>query len=583
MQTDESGGLIPDEFGGAFGSKRDIGPSETGKKALGSSQGADLLSALVGGDQIGQSTDPQGRQGVEQIARQFDPSLQASQEVEDPNAPLSDAVLNQSFDAVNADLRTPRSHGSPLVSPEQADEYFTTLESAAGVPLGTVQRPTSPMAPSQLNSLGSIVSSLINNKADNLAKEQRQKEYNTKQKEMFELKADLSRELQSTGQQFSYGAAVALKGIGFDNQQRLDEGRASRRESFAREQAKTGFSNQLELFEKKATLTGEEGALNRESALVRAIVTGSQKIQAQDLAQLDKIALADQAEGTKRFDKHLDFYYKMVKAYPAITGDMAEILASVPPGTIAPATEEAIRGALNKEARDTFGNRSVESTLEAVTAGVWGGSAENKALALWSQSKLLQRQGVDTSLLDDALNYLDTKKSGQTININTGNPIKTAGEREDIAGFRSLLTNIDYIGSLYSPEYTGIADNLIAKGKSVFGLTGQREELFRSSVAEMKSTIARMRAGGAIGPAEERFLLEAIPDIGIPDSQFVARFQNFQRITKDMLGERYSLVGYTAKTRAEELELMGRNDPAEVERILVKEGLLEPRKRKGEK
>ena len=337
MKTDESGGLIPDEFGGAFGSKRGIGPSEIGKKALGSPQGADLLSALVGGDQIGHSTDPQGRQGVEQIARQFDPSLQASQEVEDPNAPLSDAVLNQSFDAVNTDLRTPRSHGQPetidkaTLGTSLAAIMMQTGASESEV-LATMDVLPDNVPVSFANQMLSQVAGARGETAKINAKAAQNKEVQDRLDARQQDRYKLITNLKDHTAVLNFNNSAGLKVMGYQFATQLQSGAFGEKKKLEFEKDQRRFAHDIEMFSKKEALTKEEAQFKFGAQAVLQTMRGEAALNMETVRQGHRLALQSAGPNASNKDVLKEFVTDFMKSSPQVAEQFVDLIANTPPG-----------------------------------------------------------------------------------------------------------------------------------------------------------------------------------------------------------------------------------------------------------
>ena len=327
MKPDESGGMIPDEFGGAYGSKKDVGLSPFGEKAMGSDQGADLLTSLVGGDTA----------GTEKIARQFDPGLQASQTVEDPEGALSDAVLYQALDAVNTDLKTPRSHAEA-----QTIDKATLGTSLAAIMMQTGASESEVLATMDVlpdnvpvafaNQLLSQVASARGETAKIAAKAAQTKEVqnrlDTRQQERYKLITNLKDHTAAIG----VNTSANLKFLGYQYASQLQSEAFGQKQKIKYEEDKRRFAHDLEMFTKKETLTKEESQFKFGAQAVLQTMRGQAALNMETVKQGHRLALKNAGPNANNKDVLKEFITDFMKSSPQVAEQFVDLIANTPPG-----------------------------------------------------------------------------------------------------------------------------------------------------------------------------------------------------------------------------------------------------------
>jgi hypothetical protein len=120
----------------------------------------------------------------------------------------------------------------------------------------------------------------------------------------------------------------------------------------------------------------------------------------------------------------------------------------------------------------------------------------------------------------------DPTKSG-TLKVEMVSP----AERKELSHGRSSVLEVENVERLYSKEYVGMLDNLVAKMKGPLDLLTPKEAEFRANVKKMNANLRKFYAGTAQSKQELLTLIESIPDTDMAESQFKASL----KATKDNL------------------------------------------------
>lgn len=549
-----------------------VGMSDIGRKTMEGPAGEQLYNALVGGDM----------QGVERAMRLGDPGLQQNileqtdpitQAIEDPDTVISEAMLRQAGTRMQTDLNTQKAPASPQMSVADARSMITTTVLAGGgtqdqadALASTIERP---LPVSSVHKLLDQVGQGTRSQGDEKFLIAQQTEHNSRQRSLMEMNTNIQKDLLDQSKPVSPGNAALTKQLSSAFSKQIDRGEVAGRFRKDRDRAVDSINGNLLLQEQS-----DDPVLSSAAKAVRSALNGTTPFTQDTVKKSAITALGTQStDGLKKGERLTQFFTDMVKSSPTAIEGFVDILNRVQPGTLDPSSETAIRSALSNHMKDISHANIVQEELDAiVNKKIYGDDHKEQMGALYSSIRSLSTMGIDASILSQQLNYMESIKSGQTINIGP----QTDTAREDVAFLRDQLRRIDQMAMIYSPEYTGWWDDLQAKGLNMLDALGEREASFRSLVEGIKSDLVSDKAGAAIGPVEAELLLGYIVALDNSDTSFVANAVNLQEQMRFILQQKYGFYGVTLEKRADELEKLNMG-PAQIETILVREGFLKKR------
>jgi hypothetical protein len=166
----------------------------------------------------------------------------------------------------------------------------------------------------------------------------------------------------------------------------------------------------------------------------------------------------------------------------------------------------------------------------------------------------------------DMTKLKDPSKAGR-LTLEMGSP----GEREKIAEGRAVIGSLDELEKSFKPEYVGPIDRTIGSGLQALNLASPEATEFRSALERYRVEQQHRIYGSALTESEKKEALNAIPNLGMSDTQFPSAIRESRKWEQRILQQRQTSLtpkGIQA-TPLEELRKQFPNESVEqLERFL---------------
>lgn len=539
-EESNSGKVIPDEFGGTIESVEGQPLSPFGQNIM-RKEGANLFDALTKGTI---RDEGEGTRAVEDIVRRYDPSLQGSEEVSDPDGELSYSTLLQSDEAVSTDLRTPKSQRESLTS-----DTINPLLASMGLeklPPGLELPPN--VATTFLQQVGQQQGREFSQQKIN----DRQKERQTFSREERKARQKWTEEFTETKTAISAKSQLYVDSVIKERELTLMGADANNKAILEQQRSNNSLINSLEVVRANNEFDSQKAAIDETSKYFHNLLDGQQQLDGAFFQHTLKLA-EERAKASKTETSVSDMFKTTVKetiqSNPALAREMTLALALLPPGSLPEESERltrrAIADTINKYKKEQLaqGRASVILRGGDGTLGEDFSTTPAKAAAL--EAEILDvkagRSSADMGTLMEALSFVQELDIDKTKDL-------TAKQEEDLAVATTMLNSVNIMKQTYDNAYTGKYGSALAEwriaaaeGGRALGippsitdfvdLPEEGKAFFSESQALTKQLI-NLTGGLALTPMELQLVFATQPVIQNPN--FRTQLDVFERNIMDL-------------------------------------------------